>query len=154
MSVIDDGPVLRRARTYADGGLVLDRFNGRPTEVLVEEGDARFLDWLVMGQYESVDVWLRLELDPEDPQFLLTPGPTDLWNFVADHKGARTVLSLDAAGIQVEQAFDNPGGVDAVPMLLTAFAESLASVTDEEAMPGDMEALHSAVEEIRGFLSD
>lgn len=154
MSVIDDGRTLDQQIAYKDGGLVLDEWNGRPTELLMREEEQWFLRWLVIGQNESVDVWLHLELRPGEPEELLIPGPHDLWTFVGDHKESRVEISLEIGGVeQVRSWFECPGGEDAVPKLLAWFTKTLAGAIDEEAVPADVDELHHAIDEIQSFLS-
>jgi hypothetical protein len=150
VSVINDGRVHDSWSGHMDGGLVLDLWNGRPTEILLRTDVQHFLRWLVIGQSESVDVWLQLELRPGEPEELLYPGPRDLWAFVGDHKGSPVQMSLVLDDVGVQASFENPGGAEAVTKLLASFVEWAAALAREEGPQS--EVLRSAIDEIQGFL--
>lgn len=150
MNVINDGRVHDLWSGHMDGGVVLDRWNGRPTEILLREDGDHFLRWLVIGQSESVDVWLQVELRPGEPEELLFPGPRDLWAFVGEHRGSQVQMSLELEGVGVQASFENPGGPEAVSKLLASFVEWVGALADVEAPQS--EVLSRAIEEVGGFL--
>lgn len=150
MSVINGGRVPDTWSGHMDGGLVLDLWNGRPTEILLRMDGEHFLRWLVLGQSEAVDVWLQLDLRPGEPEELLHPGPRDLWAFVGDHKESQVQMSLVLDDVGVQASFDNPGGPEAVTKLLASFVEWTTALAREEGPQSAV--LRRAIEEIRGFL--
>jgi hypothetical protein len=150
VSVINGGHVHESWSGHMDGGLVLDLWNGRPTETLLRTDGQHFLRWLVLGQSEAVDVWLQLELRPGEPEELLYPGPRDLWAFVGDHKESQVQMSLVLEDIGVQASFENPGGPEAVTRLLASFVEWTAVLAREEGPQSAV--LRRAIKEIQDFL--
>ncbi len=113
--------------------VVLDYWNGRPTEVLFVQDGEPYLRWLVLGQAgDEPEIWLMMHLTWEQAERIGEPGSLDLHDLVASSPGAEVQISFESDGDKVAHVWTtSPGGPSAVAQILRALSIELSKLVND-----------------------
>lgn len=81
--------------------VVIDYSNGRASLWMSIEDEQPFLHWLILGHNESVDLWLKVQLDWSEADEFLEQPPLDVNQFVTALSPRNSQFTWDQDGVEL-----------------------------------------------------